>query len=62
LITRVYILSHEIGYIVVTAEDAKGTLALQTTEASEALEQKVTIVQKSQDVVPHQEDPEQASG
>merc|ERR1712241_642289 len=50
------------GYIVVTAEDAKGTFALQTTEASEALEQKVTIVQKSQDVVPHQEDPEQASG
>merc|ERR1712241_1435192 len=53
------------GYIVVTAqEDAKGTFALQTTEAPEALEQKVTIVQKSQekDMVSHQEDHEQASG
>merc|ERR1711874_6859 len=52
------------GYIVVTAqEDAKGTFALQTTEAPEALEQKVTIVQKSheKDVVSHQEDHEQTS-
>merc|ERR1712241_1089842 len=32
------------GYIVVTAqEEAKGTFALQTTEATEALEQKVTF-------------------
>jgi len=53
------------GYIVVTQEDAKGTFALhQTTEAPEALEQKVTIVQKSQeqDVVSQQEDDEQTSG
>lgn len=51
------------GYIVVTQEDAKGTFALQTTEAPEALEQKVTIVQKSQekDEVSHHEDHEQSS-